>query len=96
MSWRELVAKLAPSNRVEALKTLQHLQLGAFVGLLDQGGNKPPSNFCFVAQDRSGNIGEILRRSPSFSGKLKEVYQVVEVERDAGMMENGVTHSIGV
>jgi hypothetical protein len=96
MSWRELVVKLAPSNRVEALKTLQHLQRGAFVGLLDQGDSRPPSNFCFVAQDRSGNVGEVLRRNPSFSRRLKEVYQVIEVERDSGMMESGITHNNGV
>jgi hypothetical protein len=95
MTWRELVSKLAPSNRVEALKTLQYLQRGAFVGLLDRGGNMPPSNFCFVAQDRSGNISEVIRRNPSFSRKLKEVYQVVELERDSGMMESGITPSAG-
>lgn len=96
MNWRELVSKLAPSNRVEALKTLQYLQRGAYVGLLEQDGNRPPSNFCFVAQDRSGNVGEVLRRNPSFSRRLKEVYQVVELERDSGMMESGITHPTGV
>lgn len=90
MTWRELAEKLAPSNRVEALRTLQYVQRGAYVGLLDRRDG-PPSNFCFVAQDRSGNIGEILRRNPAFASRVLEVYQVVEIDHEAGMLEPGVS-----
>jgi len=91
MTWRELAGKLAPSNRFEALKTLQHVQNGAFVGLLDRGEGLPPSNFCFVAQDRSGNISEVIRRSPAFAKRLIEVYRVLEADRGTGMIEPGTT-----
>ena len=88
LSWRELADKLAPSNRMEAYKTLKYAQRGAYVGLLDQGEGKPPSNFCFVAQDRSGNVAEILRRNPSFGTRLLEVYKVVDAEQGSAMMES--------
>ena len=88
MTWRELARKLAPSNRIEALRTLSYVQLGAYVGLLSRG-DLAPSNFCFVAQDRSGNVSTILKRSPSFARDLREVYQVVEVDRGTAMVESG-------
>lgn len=87
LDWRELAAKLAPSNRIEALKTLKHVQRGAYIGLLDQGKNKPPSNFCFIAQDRSGNVADVLRRNPMFGDRLIEVYKVIEADRGAALTE---------
>lgn len=86
LNWRELAAKLAPSNRIEAVKTLRHMQRGAFVGLLKQG-KREPSNFCFIAQDRSGKISNIIRRNPSFGSNLLEVYRVVESDWGSVMLE---------
>lgn len=88
LDWRELAKKLAPSNRIEALKTLKHIQTGAYVGLLNQGRGRPPSNFVYIAQDRSGNAAGLIRNDPSFGSKLIEVYKVVEADRGTSFIES--------
>lgn len=76
LDWRELTARLAPSNSLKAVKALKYLQVGAFIGLIDQGPNLPPSNFVYVAQDRSGNFAGVLKKSPGLANKISSVYQV--------------------
>ena len=90
VTWRELVAKLAPSASFKALRTLYYIQRGAYLGLLKHP--KDPTkevNFCFMAQDRSGVITEVLKRDATFASRLTKVYQVVEVARGAQLVEQG-------
>ena len=90
VTWRELVAKLAPSASIKALRTLYYIQRGAYLGLLKHPRNAEKEvNFCFVAQDRSGSVSEVLRRDPSFGRRLTTVYQVVEADRGAQLFEQG-------
>lgn len=79
LEWRELTARLAPSNSLKAVKALKYLQVGAFIGLIDQGPNNPPSNFVYVAQDRSGNFAGVLKKSPGLAKRIKTVYQVKDI-----------------
>jgi hypothetical protein len=87
-TWGELVAKLAPTATVSALRTLYYVQNGAFLGLLKHPKDASKEvNFCFVAQDRTGAVTEILRRDPSFGRRLVTVYQVLEAERGSQLTE---------
>jgi hypothetical protein len=91
-SWGELVAKLAPSRDLRALKTLYHAQPGAFLGLVrDRNDPKKLVNFCFVAQDRGGNIAGILYKDPSFAGRFVEAYQVVQLDKGRRILESSGT-----
>lgn len=86
LDWRELTAKLAPSNSIKALKSLAHVREGAFVGLLDNGKHYP-TNFCFMSPNRSGDISFIISRNPSFSSRLIDVYKVEKCDRGSAMIE---------
>lgn len=87
LSWKELAKKLAPSANAQALRTLYYVQTGAYVGLLKHPATGQPVNFCFVAQDRSGNVAEVLRRDPSFAHRLIEVFLVKEADRGVRLSE---------
>ncbi len=86
LSWSELCAKLAPSRDERALKSLQLLQIGAFVGLSSRAG-KPPSNFVLLNPDRSGNLKQVLKGDPTFASRLLEVYLVEEARWDSKVVE---------
>ncbi len=90
VTWRELVVKLAPSADIKALRTLYYIQQGAYIGLLQHPNNPNKEvNFCFVAQDRSGLVTEIIRRDPSFAKRLTTVYLVLKADRGAQLAEQG-------
>jgi hypothetical protein len=88
VDWRELSARFAPSKEPRALSVLRLLQTGAYLGLVK--GPRGPSNFVVVNPDRSGNITKIVKRDPSFAGRLISAYRVDEVQwADGAMVELG-------
>jgi hypothetical protein len=91
LSWSELCAKLAPSNDPRALRSLQLLQMGAYVGLVSRPPKMPgpPSNFVLLNQDRSGSLNAVLSKDPTFGDRLLEVYRVEEVQWDGRVVEIG-------
>lgn len=87
-TWKELALKLAPTTTPSALRTLQYIQAGAFIGLLKHPLNASQEvNFCFVAQSRTGYLTEVLRRDPTFESRLVTVYRVVEADKGAQLVE---------
>lgn len=93
LNWRELCARLAPSRDLRALQTLQLVQLGSYVGLVI-GPNGARTNFVLTNTDRSGNLGVVLTRDPSFESRLVEVYRVEAVKWDARVTEHGLVKGV--
>jgi hypothetical protein len=92
LSWPELCAKLAPSKDERALRALQLIQIGSYVGLVSRPPKMvagPPSNFVLLNHDRSGNLGAVLSKDPTLGPRLVEVYRVEEVQWDARVVEIG-------
>jgi len=97
LTWPELLKRLAPSRDPRAVGNLQFLQPQSFVGLLHHPLSKTPSNFVMTNADRSGSIERVLKRDPTFAGRLVEVFRVEEAEYDARMTEiPGMTPRPGV
>lgn len=89
LTWRELVAKLAPSRDVQGMKTLYHAQAGAFLGLVrDKRNPDRLVNFCYVAQDRGGSVAGILMKDASFATRLVEAYQVISLDKGRKILES--------
>jgi len=96
LTWPELLARLAPSRDARAVGNLQFLQPQSFVGLL-QNQSKTPSNFVMTNADRSGSVERVLKRDPTFAGRLVEVFRVEEATYDSRMTEiPGTTPRPGV
>ena len=92
LSWGELAAKLAPSRSMRALKTLYYAQPGAYLGLVrDRENPEKLTNFCFVAQDRGGDIAAILARDPSFAHRFVEAYLVISLDKGRRILESSGT-----
>ena len=87
-NWAELVAVLAPSKEPRAKMTLRSIQPGAYVGTAkDRTDPKVLRNFVLVNQDRSSQLGWILRKDPEFERRLVDVYRVDEVKWEAVVHE---------
>jgi hypothetical protein len=86
MEWAAFQEKFAPDLGRESLLKLQNVRLGAFVGLSQVRDNVV--NFILINPDLSGDISWILKKDPSFEGRIVEVYRVELVEWDGVIAES--------
>ena len=91
--WDTLAAKLAPPNDPQALRNLRQLQASAFIGLIRSKRDQRPVSFFLLNPDRTGTVGWLLKKDPSFTDRLLEVYRVESVVWDGEMKEHIVRPS---
>lgn len=88
LSRRELITKFAVSeNRIMALRNIMSLRAGTYIGLAKHPNNGKPASFFLWRPDMTGDIGFKLRKDPSFSARLLEVFRVEHVEWDRSIQE---------
>lgn len=85
MGWKQLVERFWQSGAPAGLRNLAFLRPGSFIGLA-KTGNKV-SNFILQNDDRSGDIGRILKKDPGFVKRLTDVYRVEQVDRGSRVEE---------
>ncbi len=88
VGWVDLCNRLAPNKSPQALMTLRRLEHSAYVGLALDLKTKNAQNFFLMNFDRSNRVGWLLKKDPSFSERLIEVYRVDGVTYDSKVEEN--------
>ena len=88
MTWTELLSQVAPGGHAEAQK-LKALQVQSYIGLSKKTKepSSVPGTWVLLNPDRSGNIGWILKKDPTFEKRLVVAYRVEKTSLKSGVQE---------
>lgn len=85
LGWDDLRQRFVPTGNPRGLMLLRQLRVGMYMGLRRQGSET--RIFLLDAAGRSTSVAGVLRRDPSFTRDLVEVYFVEKANWDTGVVE---------
>lgn len=85
LDWEDLRQRFVPTGNPRGLMLLRQLRMGMYLGLRRQGLDQ--RLFLLDTAGRSASIAGVLRRDPSFTRDLVEVYFVEKANWGMGLVE---------
>ena len=86
LSFKEMLARFAPSGEIGAKAKIVGLRPGCYFGLL-RDEQRQLRNFTIFIPSRDNKIDWHLRKDPTFPSRVVEIYEVERAERDAKLTE---------